>query len=131
VPAERVLRQPETRLRDLHASGRLSLEIDPAFSRIDLASVETTVKYEGYLKRQMQEINRAVRDERRMIPDDFRFDGVPGLSSEVVQRLTHVRPATVGHALRVPGVTPAAVAVIATYVSRHLERLDNTDMMRL
>ena len=76
------------------------------------------MKYAGYLRRQESEIERARRDERRRIPRDFPFDRVPGLSREVVQRLSQVRPDTLGHALRIPGVTPAAVAVLAAYVGR-------------
>jgi tRNA uridine 5-carboxymethylaminomethyl modification enzyme len=80
--------------------------------------VETTVKYAGYLRRQESEIERARRDERRRIPQNFPFDCVPGLSREVVQRLRQVQPDTLGQALRIPGVTPAAVAVLGAYVGR-------------
>ena len=59
---------------------------------------------------------RARKDERRGIPHDFPFDRVPGLSREVVQRLFQVRPDTLGQALRIPGVTPAAVAVLGAFV---------------
>ena len=76
------------------------------------------MKYAGYLRRQESEIERSRKDERRRIPKDFAFDRVPGLSRECVQRLTQVRPDTIGHALRIPGVTPAAVAVLAAYVGR-------------
>ena len=92
--------------------------IDPSSAAVDLASVETAVKYAGYLRRQESEIERARRDERRRIPPDFPFDRVPGLSREIVQRLSQIRPDTLGHALRVPGVTPAAVAVLAAFVGR-------------
>ncbi len=64
-------------------------------------------------------IERTEKDERRSIPTTFLFAGIPGLSREVVQRLTEVRPETIGQASRIPGVTPAAVAVIAAYVRRH------------
>ena len=84
----------------------------------DIASAETTVKYAGYLRRQESEIERSRKDERRRIPPDFPFDRVPGLSREVVQRLTQVRPDTLGQALRIPGVTPAAVAVLGAFVGR-------------
>jgi len=76
------------------------------------------VKYVGYLKRQDAEIERAQRNERRRIPAGFPFESVPGLSTEVVQRLAQVQPDTLGHALRIPGVTPAAVAVLSAYVGR-------------
>jgi tRNA uridine 5-carboxymethylaminomethyl modification enzyme len=118
LPANVLLRQPAVRLSDLIADGRLSLDIDPDSAHIDLASAETAVKYVGYLRRQESEIERARRDERRRIPEDFAFEKVPGLSREVIQRLSQVRPDTLGHALRVPGVTPAAVAVLSAYVGR-------------
>ena len=70
------------------------------------------------VRRQVSEIERGRRDERRKIPSNFPFDKVPGLSKEVIQRLSQVRPDTLGHALRIPGVTPAAVAVLSAYVGR-------------
>ena len=79
------------------------------------------MKYAGYLRRQEIEIERARRDERRRIPRGFPFEKVPGLSREVVQRLRQVQPDTLGHALRIPGVTPAAVAVLGAYVGRVAE----------
>ena len=118
VRASQLLRQPEIRLEQLLADHLVPLEVDAARAAVDLASVETTVKYAGYLRRQESEIERARRDERRRIPRDFPFDRVPGLSREVVQRLSQVRPDTLGHALRVPGVTPAAVAVLSAFVGR-------------
>jgi tRNA uridine 5-carboxymethylaminomethyl modification enzyme len=119
VPASQLLRQPEVRLEELIASGRLpGFELEPLDAPFDLASAETAVKYSGYLRRQESEIARARHDERRGIPHDFPFDRVPGLSREVVQRLFQVRPDTLGQALRIPGVTPAAVAVLGAFVSR-------------
>jgi tRNA uridine 5-carboxymethylaminomethyl modification enzyme len=119
VPASQLLRQPEVRLEDLVAQGRLpGFALAPAGAAVDLASAETTVKYAGYLRRQESEIARARKDERRGIPHDFPFDRVPGLSREVVQRLFQVRPDTLGQALRIPGVTPAAVAVLGAFVGR-------------
>ena len=119
VPASQLLRQPETRLSDLIAGDRLpGFDLDPRDATLDIASAETTVKYAGYLRRQESEIERGKKDERRRIPRDFPFDRVPGLSREVVQRLTQVRPDTLGQALRIPGVTPAAVAVLGAFVGR-------------
>jgi len=115
VPAAQVLRQPEVRLADL----ALPMQLTPAVGDLDAASVETEIKYEGYLKRQRQVIERAEKDERRSIPPTFTFTGIPGLSREVVQRLTEVRPETIGQASRIPGITPAAVAVISAYVRRY------------
>ena len=120
VPASQLLRQPEVRLADLLAAGSAPALRDRcrADATLDIASAETTVKYAGYLRRQESEIERGRKDERRRIPHDFPFDRVPGLSREVVQRLTQVRPDTLGQALRIPGVTPAAVAVLGAFVGR-------------
>ena len=87
---------------------------------MDVPSLETVVKYHGYIRRQESEIARRSREENRRIPKEFSYAGVPGLSAEVVQRLTQVRPETLGHAYRVPGVTAAAVAVLGAYVSRRM-----------
>jgi tRNA uridine 5-carboxymethylaminomethyl modification enzyme len=118
VAAIQFLRQPENDSAMLTTKG-VPLRIDAEFGALDIASLETTVKYEGYLRRQRAEVERARRDERRRIPPNFVFDRVPGLSREVVQRLKQVRPDTLGHALRIPGVTPAAVAVLAAHVGRN------------
>ncbi len=118
VSAAQLLRRPGVTLAGLR-SGGLALETTAATESIDMATLETTVKYEGYLRRQQSEVERARRNERRRIPVDFQFDTVPGLTREVVQRLGQVRPDTLGQALRVPGVTPAAVALLSTYVGRH------------
>jgi tRNA uridine 5-carboxymethylaminomethyl modification enzyme len=118
VPASQLLRQPEVRLEVLIAEGRVTLDVEEQLVDVDVASVETTIKYSGYLRRQEAEIERARKDERRRIPEEFPFDQVPGLSREVVQRLSQVRPDTLGHAGRIPGVTPAAVAVLSAYVGR-------------
>jgi tRNA uridine 5-carboxymethylaminomethyl modification enzyme len=118
IAAADLLRQPEVRLEALLKDGRVSLDVSSDTAAIDIASAETTVKYTGYLKRQESEVARIRREEDRSIPQDFPFDQIPGLSREVVQRLSQVRPDTLGQALRIPGVTPAAVAVLAVRVGR-------------
>ena len=118
VVASQLLRRPAIRLPDLVRTGQVSLDLSKTDATVDLMSVETVVKYAGYLRRQEGEIERARKDERRRIPRDFPFDRVPGLSREVVQRLSQIRPDTLGQALRIPGITPAAVAVLASYVGR-------------
>jgi len=114
-----LLRRPEVRLTDLLAtSPALALEVDPVRGDLDLASVEVSVKYEGYLRRQEREIEAARKYQRRKIPADFGYDGIPGLSREAVQRLSQVRPDSIAQASRIPGLTPAAIAVLAAYVGR-------------
>ena len=120
MPAERALRQPDVDVRTLAHDGQLALSIaDPM---LDFASLETIYRYEGYLRRQEESVQRLRRQEERRIPADFVFAGIPGLSRESVERLTTVRPETIGQALRIPGLTPAAVALVAAHVSGQLSR---------
>jgi tRNA uridine 5-carboxymethylaminomethyl modification enzyme len=119
VAAAQLLRQPEVRLGDLMADGLLPrFETDARTAAIDVVSVETIVKYSGYIRRQENDIVRARREEGRRIPRGFPFHRVPGLSREAVQRLSEIQPDTLGQALRIPGITPAAVAVLGAYVGR-------------
>ena len=94
------------------------MQTTPADGLLDISSVETTVKYEGYLVRQEQAVKRAAHAEKRRIPATFPFEKVPGLSREMVQRFSEARPETLGQAQRIPGVTPAAVAVVGAFLER-------------
>ena len=116
IGATQHLRQPGVRLESLVE--RVGIEITPETRALDVASVETVVKYEGYLKQEAARANRLKKQERRPIPQEFPFGRVPGLSREVVQRLGQVRPETLGQASRIPGMTPAAVAVLSAYLGR-------------
>jgi tRNA uridine 5-carboxymethylaminomethyl modification enzyme len=118
LPVSRALKQPEVRLDGLVQAGLIALDLDPVNPSLDIASLETDFKYEGYLRRELAAVERQRRHESRRIPSEFEFRGIPGLSREMVQRLTEARPATLGQASRLPGVTPAAVAVLATYIDR-------------
>jgi tRNA uridine 5-carboxymethylaminomethyl modification enzyme len=113
IPAARALRQPEVALAALVREEQLLLEIS---STLDLVSLETGFRYAGYLERQQQSIERLRRQESREIPRAFVYAGIPGLSREMVERLSAVRPETLAQAQRVPGVTPAAVALIAAHI---------------
>jgi tRNA uridine 5-carboxymethylaminomethyl modification enzyme len=122
IPASRALRHADVRLGALVDQGQLALDLDEGSRDVDLASVETAFKYEGYLKGQQASIERQRRQEGRDIPQAFEFARIPGLSREVVERLSSVRPCTLGQASRIPGVTPAAIAVIGTYLDRSHSR---------
>ena len=117
LPASVLLRRPEVRLHELMSRGAVALAVRDA-DALDVLSLETDVKFEGYLRRQREQVARAARDEGRSIPRGFEYAGLPGLSREVVHRLSDVRPETLGQAARVPGVTPAAVAVIGGALDR-------------
>ncbi len=118
APAAQLLRRPGTTLAELSASGALSLDLAPGEEATDCWSVETACKYSGYLERQRETIARWRRLESRRIPAGIRYEGMPGLSTEAVERLRVVRPETLGQASRIPGVTPAAVELIACRLSR-------------
>jgi tRNA uridine 5-carboxymethylaminomethyl modification enzyme len=111
---------------EIVADGACPFDSTPLTWDLDRATLEASARYDGYLQRQAAELVRAERDGTRCLPPDFRFDAVPGLSREVVQRLTEVRPQTLGHASRVPGVTPAAVSVIAAFARRAAHMPDRT-----
>jgi tRNA uridine 5-carboxymethylaminomethyl modification enzyme len=118
IPAAQALRRPEITLEQLEKNGDVAIQTAAYDRMLDLASVETSLKYEGYLRRQQQAVSRAQNAEKRRIPDAFPFERVPGLSREMVQRFSESRPETLGQAQRIPGVTPAAVAVVGAYLDR-------------
>jgi tRNA uridine 5-carboxymethylaminomethyl modification enzyme len=112
-----MLRRPEVRL-----SVDLATEVlggVPVRGVID--TVETEIKYAGYLDQQDRHVQRLRDSERRPLPDDLVFSAIPGLSREVAERLTRGRPSTLGQAGRIPGVTPAAVAILDIYLSSHAD----------
>jgi tRNA uridine 5-carboxymethylaminomethyl modification enzyme len=115
VTAEEWLRSPGNHLEEIAASlGQAGEELDER----DRVSVEADVKYAGYLARERKALAAAADDEHLAIPEDLDFRMVSGFSREVRERLDAVRPETVGQASRVPGVTPAAVALLARVVRR-------------
>jgi len=118
MSASQLLRQPHVRLGDLVAANQVALEIDAESPEHDLATLETTIKYAGYLEQEMSRAARSRRDGRRRISPQFPFEDVPGLSREVVQRLTQIQPQTLGQAARIPGMTPAAVTVLGVFLNR-------------
>ncbi len=94
-------------------------EIGPAVSDPLVAEqVEIQAKYEGYLNRQQDEIDKARRYEDKKIPDEIEYDQVKGLSNEVRQKLIDHRPATLGQAGRISGVTPAAISLLLVHIKK-------------
>ena len=118
VRASQLLRQPQVKLGDLMDAQSVALVVDPKSRDIDLATLETTIKYAGYLEQEASRAERTRRDARRRIASGFPFQDVPGLSREVVERLRQVQPETLGQAARIPGMTPAAVAVLGVFLNR-------------
>jgi tRNA uridine 5-carboxymethylaminomethyl modification enzyme len=112
------LRQPGISLESLWKEGAVDLDIDPDSAHHDLATAETAVKYDGYLKREAAAVEKSREEESRTIPARFPYERIPGLSREVVLRLTEVEPRTIGQAARIPGMTPAAIAVVVVFLNR-------------
>ncbi len=90
--------------------------------RNELKSVETEIKYAGYLTQQQRSIDRLKKAEQRSIPDWFDYRAVSGLSREMQEKLLKIRPRTLGHAARIPGVTPAAVSLVNVYIELQARR---------
>jgi tRNA uridine 5-carboxymethylaminomethyl modification enzyme len=109
------LRRPEAKIQSLEAWVHQALGEEPVHGV--LATIETEAKYAGYIAQQERQIDRLRDAESRRIPAAFEFSQIPGLSIEVRQKLQRIRPETLGQAGRIPGVTPAAVAVLDVYLS--------------
>lgn len=104
------LRRPDSKL----AAANALPEVDYIRGVVD--SVETEFKYAGYLAQQERQVQRLKDSESRRIPAEFRYLGIPGLSREMQEKLARVQPETLGQAGRIPGVTPAAIAVLDVYL---------------
>jgi tRNA uridine 5-carboxymethylaminomethyl modification enzyme len=83
-----------------------------------VGQIEVQAKYAGYLERQRDEIERQRRNEDTEIPERFDFRNVRGLSAEVTAKLVAVRPSTIGQAMRISGVTPAAISLLLVHLKR-------------
>ena len=85
-------------------------------NRADLESVETAVKYEGYIKKQLEEAERQKKLEDMRLPADVDYKAISGLRIEAAEKLNKIRPASVGQASRISGVNPADVSVLLIYL---------------
>ena len=81
--------------------------------------MQTLIKYQGYIDRQQDEVDRMHRNEDLKIPNDFDFKLVKGLSNEVRQKLFEIKPATLGQANRIPGMTPAALSILLIFLKKY------------
>jgi tRNA uridine 5-carboxymethylaminomethyl modification enzyme len=90
--------------------------------RNELKSVETGIKYEGYLLQQERAMEKMKKSEQRAIPGWFDYHSISGLSHEMQEKLSHVQPETLAQALRIPGVTPAAVSLVNVYIEIQARR---------
>ena len=135
-----LLKRPEVRIEDLAPILR---NLDPKFFdrdpvtpvfpvvslssevRNELKSVETEIKYEGYLQQQQRAIDRLKKSEQHAIPEWFDYRSVSGLSREMQEKLSKIQPRTLGQASRIPGVTPAAVSLVNVYIEIQSRRREH------
>ena len=119
-----LLRRPEVSYTDLaslvgsHDAGRIDDRIPP---QLEL-ELEVRARYAGYIDRQQADIERQHASETTELPVDMDYGAIAGLSSEVRQKLMDARPATLGQAARVPGVTPAAISILLVHLKREIGR---------
>jgi len=111
-----LLKRPEI---DRHVvNGLVSTDVITDFQDQVMQQIEIECKYDGYIQRQKLEVDKLQKSEATQIPDHFTFDGVPGLSNEVVQKLNQHRPVSLGQASRIPGMTPAAIGILALAIKK-------------
>jgi tRNA uridine 5-carboxymethylaminomethyl modification enzyme len=110
-----ILQRPDV---DPDAVAGLAPELFGALTREERSVVFSKVRYDGYIRRERERLERLAPFASRRIPPDFCYEGLPGLSREVVEKCGRRRPRTIGEAARIPGVTPAALAVISAHVAR-------------
>jgi tRNA uridine 5-carboxymethylaminomethyl modification enzyme len=115
-----LLRRPELKLihcRELARHAELVLPFDP--DNLEFGDeIELRIKYAGYIRRQQEQVDRFKKLERTRLPEDLDYSDLPGLSNEVVEKLTAVRPLSLGQASRISGVTPAAVSVLQIHLKK-------------
>jgi len=114
TPLLQLLRRPELSYADLARLFPDGAGLDHVVAK----QVEVSVKYEGYVARMLEDVARFRQAEEWVLPQDLDYTVIPGLSSEIKERLTSVRPRSLGQASRVPGVTPAAVSILSIWCHR-------------
>ena len=115
VRLNELLRRPDLKMADLEPLAPWLADLPP-----DVAEeLEIETKYEGYLDRQTEQVERFKKMEGVRLPEGMVYGGLPGLSREVQEKLTSIRPANLGQASRISGVTPAAVAILQVHLKKH------------
>ncbi len=109
-----ILKRPELTYEKLHKLAELT-DIDPTVGE----QIEIDIKYAGYIDRQKEDVERLKRHESTAIPADFNYQQIHGLSNEATAKLEDIRPANLGMASRIQGVTPAALSLLLIYLKKH------------
>ncbi|MGC9017997.1 MAG: tRNA uridine-5-carboxymethylaminomethyl(34) synthesis enzyme MnmG [Caldimicrobium sp.] len=118
-----LLKRPEVNLKELCGI----IEDLSKFSEDVLEEVEIEVKYSGYLEKQLKEVEKFKKWESMLLPEDLDYYAIPGLSNEIREKLSRHRPLSIGQAMRIPGITPSAIAAIQVYLKKRGLRTDKGD----
>jgi tRNA uridine 5-carboxymethylaminomethyl modification enzyme len=121
-----LLKRPEVTYADIAA-------VSPSGNGISsdvINQVEIQAKYKGYIRRQIEQAEKFKKIEGKIIPEGFTYRGINGLSTEIVEKLEEVRPLNLGQAGRIPGVTPAAIALLMIAVEKQRRKID-TDRQQI
>lgn len=112
---DKILKRPEIRYDFIKKFSPAPEALTPEIESL----VEISVKYEGYIQKQLEMAERLKKLESKKIPTNFNYKAIPGLSKEIVEKLSEIQPETIGQASRIPGITPAAISIILVSVERH------------
>jgi tRNA uridine 5-carboxymethylaminomethyl modification enzyme len=114
--ADDLMKRPEVKYAHLQSIAELEL---PEVDKDVAEQIEISLKYEGYIKRQIEDIARMKKLEKTMLPSPFDYKNVLGLSSEVIQKLNHAQPQNIGQATRISGMTPAAISLLLVHLKKN------------
>lgn len=116
MPVMEFLKRPEVGVEDVLNALEIPWHKN---QKAVLEQISVQIKYEGYLKRQQFDIEKSLQIDGVKIPEDFIYSSVTSLSNEVIEKLTEIKPKTLGQAKRISGVTPAAISLLAVFIKRH------------
>jgi tRNA uridine 5-carboxymethylaminomethyl modification enzyme len=114
VTFQEILKRPQVTFKDLKTLGEFRLDLSESASQ----QVEIEVKYAGFIERQLKEVERFKNLEKIRLPESLDYTGIPGLSREIKEKLSKVKPLNLGQASRISGVTPAAVSLLMVYLKK-------------
>ncbi|NVM26692.1 MAG: tRNA uridine-5-carboxymethylaminomethyl(34) synthesis enzyme MnmG, partial [Desulfobacterales bacterium] len=111
---DQILKRPELSYQDISTLDAHDKKIDERIAR----HVEIEIKYEGYIQRQLREVEKFKSLEKIKIPQGFDYTRVHGLSNELREKLSTIKPISLGQASRIPGITPAAISILMIYLKK-------------
>jgi tRNA uridine 5-carboxymethylaminomethyl modification enzyme len=120
-PAINLLKRPEVTLQNFPVLRRIITENLDIPGDVDevVNQIEIEVKYEGYIKRQMEQIEQFKRNEEKVIPEDFDYSTISGLATEAREKLEKIKPHSLGQASRISGVSPADISILSVHLKRY------------